>query len=108
MASEEEQEEEQQQQEFSEQEQVSEQDQVSEESSEDLTSEEEALEEERRLSHEYADEVAEWATVAGDIKQELTALKSDNDALLRRNRELIDILRRNNLLFASPGLAHPI
>lgn len=69
---------------------------------------EEALEEERRLSHEYADEVAEWATVAGDIKQELTALKSDNDALLRRNRELIDILRRNNLLFASPGLAHPI
>ncbi len=66
------------------------------------------LDEEKRLSKEYAEEVAQWAEAAGEARMEVQQLKGENEELLRRNRAMVEVLRRNNLLFAAPGLAAPI
>ena len=57
----------------------------------------ELLDEERHLSHEYAKEVASWAEVTQQLSIDMKGLKEQNETLERRNRELIEILRRHNL-----------
>lgn len=65
---------------------------------------EEQLDEERRLSHEYANEVASWAEMTHQLSQQMQALRSDYDVLDRRNKELVEILRRHNLHYVvNPG-----
>lgn len=60
---------------------------------------EELLAEEQRLSHEYAKEIASWAEMSHKLANDLKSSKNDNDLLDRRNKELIEILRRNNLYY---------
>ena len=60
---------------------------------------EEQLEEERELSNEYASEVTNWAQITNNLTQETQQLRDEKDILERRNYELIEILRRNNLYY---------
>lgn len=63
---------------------------------------EEKLEEEKRLTHEYADEVAHWANIAGTLSEEVAQQKKQVEIFDRRNRDLMDILRKHNLHYALP------
>lgn len=65
---------------------------------------EEALNEEKRLSHAYADEVTQWAEIVSTMSQELDQVKKDNESLVKKNQELLEIIRRNNLMYAGHRL----
>ena len=64
---------------------------------------EEQLADERKLSHEYAQEVANWAEVAQDLGQQVAQIKQDKDKMEKRNRELINLLREHNIFY----MPHP-
>jgi hypothetical protein len=57
----------------------------------------ELLDEERRLSHEYAQEVAKWAEISQSLTQQVLYLKQEKDQMDRKNSNLINILRENNI-----------
>jgi hypothetical protein len=57
----------------------------------------ELLDEERRLSHEYAQEVAKWAEISQSLTQQVLYLKQEKDQMERKNSNLINILRENNI-----------
>lgn len=58
---------------------------------------EELLQEEKRLSAAFAKEVADWADMAQGLAQQNAIVKREKDILSRRNAELINILRANNI-----------
>jgi hypothetical protein len=57
----------------------------------------ESLDEERRLSHEYAQEVAKWAEISQSLTQQVLYLKQEKEKTDRKNINLINILRENNI-----------
>ena len=59
----------------------------------------ELLDEERRLSHEYAQEVAKWAEVSQKLAQQVGQLKQEKERVERQNRELINVMRENNIYY---------
>jgi hypothetical protein len=61
----------------------------------------ELLEEERKLSYEYAQEVTKWAEMSQMLSQQLTAMKQEKDHLERKNRELVNALRENNIFYVT-------
>lgn len=67
----------------------------------DKDSIQELLTEERRLNHEYAEEVAHWAEMSQTLSNQILELKQDKQIMERRNRELINILQKNNIYYMS-------
>ena len=61
----------------------------------------ELLLEERRLSQEYAQEVAKWAEVSQSLSKQVLQLKRDNEMTERRNIELMNVLRQNNIFYVT-------
>ena len=68
----------------------------------DKKSAEENLVSEKALSHEYALEVGNWAQIVDSLSLDVAQLKNKVDVLERRNRDLVDILRRHDLFYALP------
>jgi GTP-sensing pleiotropic transcriptional regulator CodY len=64
---------------------------------------EELLQGERKLSHEYALEVTEWAEMSQNLTHSLNLLKLENEKLERKNKDLINVLRDNNLFYVDSG-----
>ena len=60
---------------------------------------EELLQEERRLSHDYAQEVAKWAEISQSLTHQVMQLKQEKDKIERKNFDLINILRENNVFY---------
>ena len=60
---------------------------------------EERLDEERGLSQEYAKEVAQWAELAQQLGGELETMRGEKEAMERRNKELVEVLRKHNLYY---------
>lgn len=58
---------------------------------------EDLLSEERRLSHEYAQEIANWAEMSQALGQQIASLKYDKEIMERKNKQLINILREHNI-----------
>ncbi len=65
----------------------------------------ELLDDERKLSHEYAQEVAKWADVSQKLSLQVGELKHEKDRLERQNRELINVMRENNIFWVPQGTA---
>ena len=61
----------------------------------------ELLDDERRLSHEYAQEMARWAEVSQTLSQQAGELKHEKDRLERQNRELVNVMRKNNIFYVA-------
>jgi hypothetical protein len=60
---------------------------------------EEALESEKILSNEYATEVTKWAEISQGMGQQIALLKQEKEAAERRNRDLIETLRKHNIYY---------
>lgn len=58
---------------------------------------EEKISDEKKMNADYAQEVASWAEFAGQLSQQVLALKTEKEAVERRNRELLALLRRHNI-----------
>ena len=65
----------------------------------ELEKSEELLQQERNLSHEYAQEIANWAEMSQGLTQQMMLLKQDNSQLEKKNRELMQILKQNNIYY---------
>lgn len=59
------------------------------------------LEDEKKLSHEYAQEVSRWAEIAQSLTHQVLSLKQENERLERKNFDLSNILRDNNVFYVS-------
>eukprot|EP01038_Epipyxis_sp_PR26KG_P007262 gene7262-9900_t len=63
---------------------------------------EDLLSEERKLSYEYAQEVANWAEMTNQLNQQVAQLRLEKERLERRNKEMIGIMKENNIYYNAP------
>ena len=60
---------------------------------------EEMLEDERKLSHEYANEIGNWAEMVQSLNTQVGLLKSEKTKSDALNQKLLQTLRNNNIYF---------
>ena len=60
---------------------------------------EQLLETEKQLNQAYAKEVTDWAEMSQQLAQQAAITKAERDIALRRNQELINVLRANNIYY---------
>ena len=59
----------------------------------------EQLQDERKLSHDYAQEVSQWAEMSQELTKQIMILKQENTLMERRNRDMLNILKENNIYY---------
>ena len=67
----------------------------------ELDKSEDHLQQEKKLSHDYAQEVANWAEMAQALTQQIMTLKQENSTLEKKNKNLTQILKDNNIYYMS-------
>ena len=65
----------------------------------ELDRSEDQLLQEKKLSNDYAQEVANWAEMAQTLTQQIMNLKQENSILEKKNKNLTQILRDNNIYY---------
>ncbi len=60
---------------------------------------EEQLLDERRLSHAYAEETAQWAEVAQELKRQLAVAEQERSTALRDIQDMREVMRKHNIYY---------
>jgi len=67
----------------------------------ELNNSDEQLRHEKKLNQDYVQEMAKWVEMSQSLSQQMVNMKQENEILERKNRDLVETLRKNNIYYIS-------